>query len=72
MRERGAAGRAPGTTVEVADLFYNTPARRKFLSSATGELRAALRMLEAYALAFPGVALRLIVDGRERFAASGA
>src|SRR5262245_28897802 len=67
VRERGSAGRAPGTTVEVADLFFNTPARRKFLSSATGELRAAMRMMEAYALAFPEVALRLIVDGRERF-----
>jgi len=67
VRERGNSGRAPGTTVEVADLFFNTPARRKFLSSATGELRAALRMMEAYALAFPEVALRMVVDGRERF-----
>jgi DNA mismatch repair protein MutL len=73
--ERGAAARAPGTTVVVRDLFFNTPARRKFLSSPTGELRAAIRMLEAYALARPEVALRLLVDGRERFdwpAAGGA
>jgi DNA mismatch repair protein MutL len=67
VRERGNVGRAPGTTVEVADLFFNTPARRKFLSSATGELRAALRMMEAYALAFPETAFRLMADGRERF-----
>ena len=67
VRERGNAGRALGTTVEVEDLFFNTPARRKFLSSPTGELRAAFRMLEAYALAFPEVAFRMIVDGRERF-----
>jgi DNA mismatch repair protein MutL len=64
--ERGSAGRAPGTTVEVADLFYNTPARRKFLGSPAGELRAALRMLEAYALATPEVGFRLVVDDRER------
>jgi len=64
--ERGAAARAPGTTVEVSDLFFNTPARRKFLSSPTGELRAALRLLEAYALAFPQVGLRLLLDGRQR------
>lgn len=64
---RGAEGRAPGTTVMVSDLFYNTPARRKFLGTAAGELRAALRMLEAYALARPDVAMRLVVDGRERF-----
>ncbi len=63
---RGTAARAPGTTVEVADLFFNTPARRKFLASPTGELRAALRLLEAYALAFPQVGFRLVVDGKER------
>jgi DNA mismatch repair protein MutL len=66
VTERGAAARASGTTVEVADLFFNTPARRKFLTSPTGELRAALRLLEAYALAFPQVGFRLLVDGRQR------
>jgi DNA mismatch repair protein MutL len=66
LLERGAAARAPGTTIEVADLFFNTPARRKFLTSPTGELRAALRLLEAYALAFPQVAFRLLVDGKQR------
>ena len=65
--ERGAAARAGGTTLEVRDLFFNLPARRKFLNSAAGELRAAIRMIESQALAFPGVALRLTVDGRERF-----
>ena len=70
--ERAAAARAPGTTVEVADLFFNTPARRKFLHSPAGELRAALRMLEAYALAWPEVGFRLLVDGRERFDCSRA
>ncbi len=65
--ERGAAARAPGTTVEVRDLFFNTPARRKFLHSSGGELRASTRMLESYALARPGTAFRLVVDDRERF-----
>ena len=64
--ERGASARAPGTTVEVADLFFNTPARRKFLHSPAGELRAALRLLECYALAYPEVGFRMTVDGRER------
>lgn len=67
LHERGTIARAVGTTVEVRDLFFNVPARRKFLHSPAGELRAAIRMLEACALAFPEVALRLIVDGRERF-----
>ncbi len=64
--ERGRAARARGTTVEVRELFFNTPARRKFLKSPAGELRAALRMIEACGLAFPQVAFRLTVDGRER------
>ncbi len=64
---RAEAGRGPGTTVEVGDLFFNVPARRKFLNSPAGELRAALRMLEAYALAYPEVALRMVVDGKTRF-----
>ena len=65
--EREDTARAIGTTVEVADLFFNTPARRKFLRSAAGELRAAIRMFECYALAYPGVGFRLLVDERERF-----
>jgi len=64
--ERGDVARATGTTVDVQDLFFNTPARRKFLKSPAGELRASLRMIEALALAFPDVGFRLVVDGRER------
>jgi DNA mismatch repair protein MutL len=67
VTERGTASRAPGTTVEVRDLFFNTPARRKFLKAAAGELRAAMRMLEVMGLAFPAVAFRMVVDGRDRF-----
>jgi len=66
VTDRGRAARARGTTVEVRELFFNTPARRKFLKSPGGELRAALRMVEACALAFPEVAFRFTVDGRER------
>ena len=63
-----AAARAPGTTVEVKDLFFNTPARRKFLRSPAAELRVALRMLTAYALAYPETAFRFTVDGKLRLA----
>jgi DNA mismatch repair protein MutL len=64
---RGAASRAPGTTVDVSDLFHNTPARRKFLHSSTGELRAAIRLIEALGLAFPQVSFRFVVGDRQRF-----
>jgi DNA mismatch repair protein MutL len=65
-------GRAAGTTVTVEDLFFNAPARRKFLRSSAGELRAAARLISAYALAFPEVAVRFEVDGRERLDAPPA
>lgn len=59
------AGCAPGTIVEVKDLFYNVPARRKFLKSRTTEnahiATACLRM----ALAFPRLRLSLTRDDRE-------
>jgi DNA mismatch repair protein MutL len=67
VRERSTAARSPGTTVEVSDLFFNTPARRKFLGSPTGELRSAVRLIECYALASPEVRFRLVVGDRTRF-----
>jgi DNA mismatch repair protein MutL len=66
VTERGLVARQCGTTVEVRDLFHNTPARRKFLNAPASELRAAIRMIESYALARPGTAWRLVVDGKER------
>ncbi len=67
VTRRGQAARAPGTTIVVRDLFHNLPARRKFLNSPAGELRAALRLMEAMALAYPETAFRMVVDGRQRF-----
>jgi DNA mismatch repair protein MutL len=61
-----------GTSVTVRDLFYNTPARRKFLKSPMRETELLRDTLIRYALAYPTVAFRLIVDGRERFVAPPA
>jgi DNA mismatch repair protein MutL len=65
-------GRAPGTTVVVRDLFFNAPARRKFLRTSAGELRAAARLISTYAAAYPEVAFRFTVNDRERFEAAKA
>jgi DNA mismatch repair protein MutL len=61
-----------GTSVTVRDLFYNTPARRKFLKSPVRETELIRDTLVRYALAYPGVAFRWIVDGRERLVATPA
>ena len=57
--------RATGTTVEVRDLFFNTPARRKYLKGEPAEMRYISQLLQAYALARPGVSFSLLVEGRE-------
>lgn len=62
--ELKAAARAQGTTATVEELFYNTPVRKRFLKSGTGELRLARATLAAYALATPGVSWRYEVDGK--------
>lgn len=59
-----AAGSAPGTTVEVRQLFYNLPARRKFLRSEETEAAQIQHYLTLAALGYPEVAFRFLKDGR--------
>jgi DNA mismatch repair protein MutL len=58
-----AAARQRGTTVAVRGLFFNTPARRKFLRSAASETRAAHETIATLALAHPETGFELHVDG---------
>lgn len=58
------ASGAPGTRVEVTDLFFATPARRKFLRSARSEGEAAMDALRRLALAWPQVGFEASLDGR--------
>ncbi len=59
-----------GTRVEVQDLFYKTPARRKFMKSETTETAHVVEYLERLALARPDVAFKLIANGREQLVLS--
>ncbi|MDP3858055.1 MAG: DNA mismatch repair endonuclease MutL [Stagnimonas sp.] len=59
------AALAPGTAVEVLDLFFSTPARRKFMKSASTEARHVETALRRLALARPEVAFKLSHDGRQ-------
>ncbi|MDD5645759.1 MAG: DNA mismatch repair endonuclease MutL, partial [Candidatus Bipolaricaulis sp.] len=63
------SSRAPGTTVEVADLFFNLPARAKFLGAPRTESLHINRVVQRFALVLPGVGFVLTHDGREVFAA---
>jgi DNA mismatch repair protein MutL len=58
--------RQRGTTVTVRNLFFNTPARRKFLRSTASETRAGHDALATLALAHPEVGVELDVDGHSR------
>lgn len=67
-REVAESSRRRGTTVEVRDLFHNTPARARFLRGARSEWRATSEVLVAAALARRDIRLRVTTDGREAMA----
>ena len=60
----GAQGCSPGTSVEVADLFGNLPARRKFLKSVSTEASRIHELVARYAMSFPSIRFQLSADGR--------
>ena len=62
-----AAAHPVGTTIEAAELFFNTPARRKFLKSENTEYAHCTTMLERLALAHPHIAFSLKRDGKQVF-----
>ncbi len=59
------SGEAPGTRIEVSDLFFNVPARRKFLRGEQTEAANLLRQIEILAVAHPEIAFTCLRDGRE-------
>lgn len=65
------AGCPDGTTVIVRDLFFNTPARMKFLKKDTAEGNSVGAVLDHIALSHPEVSFRFIRDGKQVFATPG-
>ncbi|MEX2607103.1 MAG: DNA mismatch repair endonuclease MutL [Kiritimatiellia bacterium] len=65
LRNVEETGCPSGTRIEVRNLFFNVPARRKFLRTESTELGNIRALFQVFALAHPGITLILKVDGRE-------
>ncbi|MBO8126423.1 MAG: DNA mismatch repair endonuclease MutL, partial [Firmicutes bacterium] len=65
------SGLPQGTQVTVEDLFFNTPARAKYLGKQSGENRQIIKTVQDLALANPAVAFRLVVEGELRLSTPG-
>ena len=65
------AGCPEGTTFVVRDLFFNTPARQKFMKSDSGEASAVGSMLQQIALSRPDISIQYIRDGKEELHTPG-
>ena len=71
ITEEAEAGCPDGTTILVRDLFYNTPARMKFMKSDTVEGSRVAAAVQMQALAHPEVAFQFLRDGKQVLATPG-
>lgn len=65
-------GAPAGTVITVNNLFFNVPARLKFLKSENTEKRQITSIVQNYAMAYPSVRFTLVQDGREQFRSPGS
>lgn len=72
LEDVSEVGARAGTSITVENLFYNVPARLKFLKTASTELGHIVDLMQRFALARPDVALRLMQGNSEVFAAGGS
>ena len=71
IRHRKTVAATPGTTLVIENLFFNTPARLKFLKSEVTEKRLIASVITRYAMAYPNIRFMLEQDGRETFRSTG-
>jgi DNA mismatch repair protein MutL len=64
--EEGGCGCPEGTTIEVQELFFNTPARAKFQKSLQGELAYISTVMESIIVSNPTIGFRYLLNGKER------
>ena len=67
-----SAAKEQGTTVRVENLFYNIPARRKYLKSASTEYRKIYELLNRYFIVFPNISFRIQKDGLQGLEANAS
>ncbi len=67
IKDKKEAGAPSGTSIIVREIFYNVPARRKFLKTVLTETRHIIDLLTRFAIAYPGISFKLTSDGRELF-----
>ena len=65
-------GCSPGTSITIKDLFFNTPARKKFLKSPITEMGHIGDIVSKYAMAYPSISFELISDGKPMLHSSGS
>lgn len=70
--KKSPLGCAIGTTMEIKDLFYNTPVRQKFLKSERTELAAISEIIQSIAIANPQISFTLIYEGKTPIKTSGS
>lgn len=71
IMEKKSVGAADGTTVIVRDLFFNTPARLKFLKSVRSETGKIIEYVSKMAIAHPDIRFRMISNGHILFSTAG-
>jgi len=67
IKDKREAGAPTGTSIIVREVFYNIPARRKFLKSILTETRHTIDLLTKFAIAYPEISFKLTSDERELF-----
>lgn len=72
VKQRQSVGAPIGTVISAENLFFNTPARLKFLKKENTEKRHIVSLVTRYAMAYPHVRFILEQDGREAFRSSGS
>lgn len=72
VKDQVRIGAAAGTTVKVRDLFFNVPARLKFLKSDVTEKRRIAQLISRYAIAYPQIRFNLMQDGKSTIQTNGS